>query len=161
VQLDADAETIDAEPSANPDPIGDLNDLAYVIYTSGSTGKPKGVMIHHRGLAGYVTWAAEAYGAASGRGAPVHSSVSFDLTVTGLFTPIVAGREVVLLPEQGEIEALVRVLADPGGFSLVKITPAHLELLARLLPPEKAAGAAGALVIGGEALSWEALAFFR
>lgn len=30
-------------------------DTAYMIYTSGSTGKPKGVILHHRGIANYIT----------------------------------------------------------------------------------------------------------
>ncbi len=163
VRLDADREAIAAagegegEPRAGAGP----GNLAYVIYTSGSTGTPKGVMVQHRGLTNYVWWAARAYDVAGGSGAPVHSSVSFDLTVTGLFTPLVVGRAVTLLPEQGEIEALVRTLVDPGGYSLVKLTPAHVEVLNRLVPPDRAAGAARALVIGGEALSRETLAFWR
>jgi non-ribosomal peptide synthetase component F len=45
-------------------------------------------------------------------------------------------------------------------FSLVKITPAHLEVLAHLLPPENAAGSTRALVIGGEALFAEGLSYW-
>jgi amino acid adenylation domain-containing protein/non-ribosomal peptide synthase protein (TIGR01720 family) len=160
VRLDADWPVIAAgsteplPPSAGPD------NLAYVIYTSGSTGKPKGVLVEHRGLTNYLTWAVRAYDAASGRGAPVHSSVSFDLTVTGLFAPLLSGTTVELVPEDREIDALAAALAG-GGFSLVKITPAHLEVLNQLVPAEKAAGATRAFVIGGEALSWEAIAFWR
>ncbi len=64
--------------------------LAYVIYTSGSTGRPKGAMIHHRGLVNYLWWAVRAYDAAAGEGAPVHSSIAFDLTITGPFSAPVA-----------------------------------------------------------------------
>jgi len=63
------------------------NHLAYVLYTSGSTGRPKGVMIEHGGLSNYLAWAAEFYDIAAGRGAPVHSPMSFDLTVTSLWGP--------------------------------------------------------------------------
>src|SRR5204863_5960945 len=55
------------------------NHLAYVIYTSGSTGRPKGVMITHRGAVNYLSWATAAYRVAEGTGAPVHSSIAFDL----------------------------------------------------------------------------------
>jgi amino acid adenylation domain-containing protein len=161
VRLDGDEARIGAAPADGTGYPVDPANLAYVIYTSGSTGLPKGAMIHHRGLANYVAWAARAYDAASGGGAPVHSSASFDLTVTSLYAPLVAGRTVVLLPEGNAVEALVETLTARGGYSLVKLTPAHLELLSRLVPPERAAGAARALVIGGEALSWEALAFWR
>ncbi|HWI60600.1 MAG TPA: AMP-binding protein, partial [Symbiobacteriaceae bacterium] len=73
-------------PDENLSPVATPENLAYVIYTSGSTGRPKGAMIHHRGLVNYLWWAKDAYQVAAGAGAPVHSSVSFDLTVTSLWT---------------------------------------------------------------------------
>ena len=135
--------------------------LAYVIYTSGSTGRPKGVMISHGALANYLLWAREAYRASEGRGAPVHSPLGFDLTVTSLFVPLIAGGTVVLLPEGQRVGALATALREPRDFSLVKITPAHLEVLRHLLSPEECAGRTRALVIGGDALWAENLAFWR
>jgi amino acid adenylation domain-containing protein len=160
VVLDAEQARIDAASDARPASGVGPENLAYVLFTSGSTGRPKGAMIEHRGVVNYLSWAVRAYDVAGGRGAPVHSSVAFDLTVTGLFAPLLAGRTVELLPEEPEIESLVEALSS-GGFSLVKLTPAHLEVLNRLVPPERAAGATGVFVIGGEQLSWEALAFWR
>jgi amino acid adenylation domain-containing protein len=133
--------------------------LAYVIYTSGSTGNPKGAMITHRGLTNYLQWAVEAYDVAGGCGAPVHSSISFDLTVTSLFTPLLIGRSVFLLPDG--IESLAEALLQRTNYSLVKITPAHLRALAELLPPDQIAGRVRALIIGGEALHYESLSFWR
>ncbi|MFP5288925.1 MAG: non-ribosomal peptide synthetase, partial [Thermoanaerobaculia bacterium] len=147
---------IAAGPAVRPD----ADNLAYVLYTSGSTGHPKGVAVTHRGLANYLLWAAEAYPAGEGRGAPVHSPVSFDLTVTSLFLPLLAGRCVHLVPEGEGVEGLAAALAE-GGFGLVKLTPAHLEVLQRLLPPERVEGCASAFVIGGEPLSGEQVAFWR
>ena len=46
-------------------------------------------------------------------------------------------------------------------FGLVKITPAHLEVLRQVLTPEECRGAAAALVIGGEALGAETLEIWR
>ncbi len=136
------------------------DNLAYVLYTSGSTGTPKGVAIPHRGLANYLLWAMEAYPVGKGRGAPVHSPIGFDLTVTSLFLPLLAGRRVDLVPEEDGVEGLAAALAE-GGFGLVKLTPAHLDVLQRLLPPERVAGCAEAFVLGGEPLSGEQLAFWR
>jgi amino acid adenylation domain-containing protein len=133
--------------------------LAYVIYTSGSTGNPKGAMITHRGLTNYLQWAVEAYDVANGCGAPVHSSISFDLTVTSLFTPLMVGRSVFLLPDG--IESLADALLQRTNYSLVKITPAHLRALAEVLPPDQIAGRVRALVIGGEALHYQSLSFWR
>ena len=135
--------------------------LAYVIYTSGSTGLPKGVQITHRGLTNYLTWAVEEYRVAEGQGALVHSSISFDATITSLYTPLLVGKPVVLIPEQEEIETLSRVLQGAHHYSLVKITPAHLEALSYLLPEEAAAGGAQAYIIGGEALFERHIAFWR
>src|SRR5262249_36528617 len=113
--------------------------LAYVMYTSGSTGKPKGVCIAHRGLVNYVTWAIGAYRVADGNGAPLHSSIAFDLTVTGLFAPLLCGRTVDLLPDDRGAEALAAALRNATDYSLVKLTPAHLQLLQLQLPADAAA----------------------
>jgi len=135
--------------------------LAYVIYTSGSTGQPKGVMIPHRGLVNYLSWAVQAYGVADGTGAPVHSSISFDLTITALFAPLLAGRCVHVLAGNTGSLALDKALADNELFSLVKITPAHLELLQNQWSRNAVSGRKSAFVIGGEALFGDDLAFWQ
>ncbi|HEY4724064.1 MAG TPA: AMP-binding protein, partial [Anaerolineae bacterium] len=105
--LDTDLEFGTTQDEANPISGVRADNLAYVIYTSGSTGKPKGTLVPHRGLVNYLTWCAEAYAVADGRGAPVHSSIGFDLTITGLFAPLLAGQRVILVPEDEEYEGLV------------------------------------------------------
>ena len=157
--LDSDWTQIETNAAANPGVVIDPDNLAYFIYTSGSTGQPKGAMITHRGLANYLTWAVEAYDVSSGIGAPMHSSISFDLTVTSLFAPLLAGRSVFLVPDG--IEALAEALLARTNYSLVKITPAHLRALAELLPPDEVAGRVRALVIGGEALHFQNLVLWR
>ena len=160
VCVDDERPSIEEQSGENLPPAATADNLAYVIYTSGSTGRPKGVMIPHRGLTNYLSWAGREYRAAEGRGAPLHSPVGFDLTVTSLFLPLLAGGCVELVPENEGVEGLCGALVGGRGFSLVKITPAHLEVLAHLLPPGQAAGAARALVIGGEALFGEGLAYW-
>ena len=110
VRLDADWPEIARESQANPEPAACLADPAYVIYTSGSTGRPKGVMVTHSGLLNYLSWAAKAYGKEARRSALVHSSISFDLTITGLYTPLMVGGRVELLPDDGGVEAVVNAL---------------------------------------------------
>ncbi|WP_432113204.1 amino acid adenylation domain-containing protein [Streptomyces sp. S1] len=134
-------------------PPADPRGLAYVLYTSGSTGTPKGVMIPHDALARYVRWATREYAVADGSGAPVHSPLGFDLTLTSLLTPLAAGRTAVLVDGGEGVERLTGLLSRQDGFSLLKITPAHLELLERTLAPGRLARAAGTLVVGGEALA--------
>lgn len=156
-----DDENLAALPASPPLVKVDSLNLAYVIFTSGSTGYPKGVMISHAGVTHYLAWCREAYNADEGDGAPVHSSLAFDLTVTGLFLPLLCGRTVTLVPEdEHPVAGLAEALSAGRRYSFVKLTPAHLEILQRCLPSE-AADAAAHLVVGGEQLTAEALAFWR
>ncbi|BAZ22951.1 amino acid adenylation domain-containing protein [Kalymmatonema gypsitolerans NIES-4073] len=137
------------------------DNLAYVIYTSGSTGEPKGTMILHRGMVNYLSWCTKAYNVADGEGSTVNSSIGFDATITSLFSPLLVGRKVVLLPEKGEIEALKAALCSGTKFSLVKITPAHLEILSHLFASEQVKIQTQAFIIGGEALSEKHISFWQ
>jgi amino acid adenylation domain-containing protein len=161
VYLDGDPESSASEPGGNLPGGAGLDNLAYVIYTSGTTGRPKGAMIHHRGLANYLAWCTRAYGVHRGEGAPVHSSIAFDLTVTALLAPLVAGRRVDLLDEDLGVEQLTAALRDPREYSLVKITPAHLRALGDQLGAGHLAGRTRAFVIGGEQLTAEHIAAWR
>ena len=151
----------DAAPDPGPARAASPDHLAYIIYTSGSTGRPKGAMITHRGLVNYLTWAVDAYRVAEGAGAPVHSSLSFDLTITGLFAPLLAGRCVFIVSAERGLEALSHALRARKNFSLVKITPAHLKLLSQQLPPAEAEGCAQSFIVGGEALLGESIRFWQ
>lgn len=134
--------------------------LAYVIFTSGSTGKPKGAMIPHRGLVNYLSWCTKHYSVADGQGAPVHSPLGFDLTVTSLLAPLLAGRTVELLPEEEGVESLGHSLRAQRDFSLVKITPVHLEVLRHMFADGSVPGTR-AFIIGGEALFNEHTSFWQ
>jgi amino acid adenylation domain-containing protein len=134
--------------------------LAYIIYTSGSTGKPKGVMIPHQGLVNYLSWCIKAYNVKTGAGSTVNSSISFDATITSLFSPLLVGRRVLLLPEQEEIEALKAAVCSGVEFNPIKITPAHLEILGHLLV-DRVEINCRTFVIGGEALSAKIATFWQ
>nr|AGS49328.1 long-chain-fatty-acid--CoA ligase [uncultured bacterium esnapd2] len=123
---------------------------AYVIYTSGSTGRPKGVVIEHRALGAYLDRAREAYPWMSGT-TWVHSPISFDLTVTGLFSPLVSGGRARLVDLEGGAATGERP-------SFVKGTPSHLGLL-DVLPDN--ASPSGALMLGGELLIGDVLQRWR
>nr|WP_307731364.1 amino acid adenylation domain-containing protein [Microseira wollei] len=161
VCLDTDWQKIAQSSLENPVTQVTVDNLAYVIYTSGSTGKPKGTLIEHRGLTNYLNWCSQAYAVEQGEGAIVHSSISFDMTITGLFSPLLVGRRVELLPEGFSIESLAAALRRGSNFSLIKITPAQLELLSQQLSPEAAAGKTRSFIIGGENLSASLLTFWQ
>jgi len=161
ILLDTDWSMIENWPDHNPDIPVTPQHLAYVIYTSGSTGLPKGTMVHHQGVINYLTWCEQTYPVFAGQGSPVHSSISFDLTVTSMFSPLVSGGRVQLVPETSGIEGLGEVLLEEGGFSLVKITPAHLELLSQQIPTDKASVLTHSFIIGGENLIAEHIDYWQ
>lgn len=160
IALDSETSALSAESSDNLEPIAAPADLAYVMYTSGSTGRPKGAMILHRGLVNYLWWAVNTYPVERGRPVPVHTSISFDLTVTSLYTTLVGGATVELLPEDVGAQNLLSALLE-GNRGLVKITPAHLELIGKQITGSQATGMASAFVIGGENLVAETLQVWR
>lgn len=161
VRLDTEWNLIEQESRENP--VGRLlpENLAYMIYTSGSTGRPKGTLISHKGLINYLHWCVNVYPLQEGRGSLVHSSLAFDATITGLYAPLISGRTVTLSPETQDLEVLSTVLQNNDDYSLIKITPAHLELLGQQLTPEQARGRTHAFVIGGENLTTEHIAFWQ
>ncbi|WP_372404840.1 amino acid adenylation domain-containing protein [Streptomyces luteireticuli] len=137
------------------------DDTAYLLHTSGTTGKPHAVVVPHRGLTNYLSWAATAYAMAEGNGALVHTSIGFDLTLTGLLGPLVAGQRVILLPEAAGVIGLVSALRGMRDLSLVKLTPTHLDIVAQLVTPEEITGSVRTVVVGGEALRAESAALFH
>ncbi|WP_327334130.1 non-ribosomal peptide synthetase [Streptomyces anulatus] len=128
---------------------------AYVIYTSGSTGRPKGVVVTHRSVVDYLGWTGLSYPGAAGV-AMLHSPVSFDLTVTALFTPLTVGGTVVVADLEEDEGVSGRLARTPCTF--MKATPSHLPLLGAL---PAAYSPDTELLLGGEALFGEALSDWR
>jgi amino acid adenylation domain-containing protein/non-ribosomal peptide synthase protein (TIGR01720 family) len=165
IRLDVEAEQISAESGENLPPAASPDHLVYVIYTSGSTGIPKGTLITHSGLINYVIWALEGYPVTAGNGSPFHTSLSFDLTLTNIYPALLAGRAVEIIPEKPEgVAGLVNALSRKPNYSLIKLTPAHCQLLADELAKQTAAELSQlshSLVIGGENLLAEQAKWWR
>ncbi|GLC32289.1 amino acid adenylation domain-containing protein [Clostridium omnivorum] len=119
---------LDLYSKENLTKVNDLNDLAYIIYTSGSTGKPKGVMLEHQGLTNYIWWANKTYLKSDNEVMALYSSISFDLTVTSIFTPLISGSKIVIYENDEKEFVLYKILRENKA-TVVKLTPAHLTLL--------------------------------
>lgn len=164
VLLDEAAQDIAAQSASHLHTVLDPTALAYTLFTSGSTGTPKGVMVHHAGLANYVLWTAQEYAARGTGGSPYLSPIGFDLGVPSLFTPLVVGQRVDLLPDPLDLADLGDLLVRGGPYSFVKLTPGHLSLLSTDLEPAAARDLAGLVIAAGDAFPaslarrWSALA---
>jgi acyl-coenzyme A synthetase/AMP-(fatty) acid ligase/acyl carrier protein len=106
--------------------------------------------VPHRALSNYVQWALDTY---RPRSAVVSSSLSFDATITSLLMPLLSGASVELLREGQEIDGLYAALQADAEPRLVKLTPAHLDVMGRRAVAEGAVIPPALFVIGGEALS--------
>lgn len=159
--IDTDWQAIKQQKIENPITTTTELNLAYIIYTSGSTGKPKGTLIPHQGLVNYLSWCTQRYLVEQGVGTLVHSPLGFDLTITSLFSPLLVGRTVELLSEEQGIETLSQALKKSSNLSLVKITPAHLDLLKQQLSKEEIANKTRAFIIGGENLLAQSTTFWQ
>ncbi|HLX47123.1 MAG TPA: amino acid adenylation domain-containing protein [Streptosporangiaceae bacterium] len=132
--------------------------LAYVMQTSGSTGSPKSIGVPHGAVLNYLAWCAQAYRIGPGCRAFLHSPAGFDLSVTALLAPLLAGGTVDVLPTG--TETLGESLAAVGG-GFLKITPAHLEALGHQLQGTGSTPRLDCLVVGGEQLWRRHLAPWR
>ncbi|MGD0069774.1 MAG: condensation domain-containing protein, partial [Streptosporangiaceae bacterium] len=112
-------------------------------------------MTEHRSLVDYLNWACTVNESLSGV-VLHHSSISFDLSVTGIYGPLVSGG-LVYICALAESEVSSRWLArTPCTF--LKGTPSHLPFLAAL-PDEYSP--TGQLMLGGEPLFGEAVEEWR
>ncbi|WP_394773118.1 amino acid adenylation domain-containing protein [Flavobacterium sp.] len=108
-------------------------DLAYIIYTSGSTGLPKGVMIEHSSLTNYLVWARDYYldKNLNNTDFGLFTSLSFDLTITSFFLPLISGGCLNVLGSNDSFQSLLEDYFT-SEMSCVKLTPAHISVLGNL-----------------------------
>ncbi|MDN4524084.1 amino acid adenylation domain-containing protein [Fictibacillus fluitans] len=122
---------MDDEPGPNLFNVGmssEPAETAYMIYTSGSTGKPKGVRVSHKNLTNYCWWANKKYVQDETEVFALYSSLSFDLTLTSLFVPLIGGHEIQIYKESEEDFVLFQILRE-NKVSVLKLTPSHLSLI--------------------------------
>jgi amino acid adenylation domain-containing protein len=88
-------------PPADSVPLASVasTDLVNILYTSGSTGKPKGVAIGLGATAAFVDWAADYTGLTENDRVSSHASFAFDLSIFDVYSSLVRGATIVLVPE--------------------------------------------------------------
>lgn len=130
----------------------DLSALAYVMHTSGSSGNPKGVKITHGNLVNYVRWANEYYfNNASGKPFALFTALTFDLTITSIFTTLLRGDTIMVYPAAADPgNVLADVFRKETGIAAVKLTPSHVSMLKFI---DLSATNVQYAILGGEALT--------
>jgi amino acid adenylation domain-containing protein len=144
----------------NPPTVTRPNHLAYVIYTSGSTGMPKGCQIELGNLIHYLSWADRFYFPDEQGGCfGLYSPVSFDLTVTSLFLPLLRGKTLHVFPAEAELlDIFDCTFREDSPIDSIKLTPSHISLLRHLRISRSNIRLA---IVGGEALSLEQVRILR
>jgi amino acid adenylation domain-containing protein/non-ribosomal peptide synthase protein (TIGR01720 family) len=161
LRVDFDAERIAAAPRTPVERAIGPDNLVYALYTSGSTGRPKGVLVTHKGLVNYLLWSVDGYGLEGEDGALMLGSIAFDLSIPNFFLPLIGGKSVSLLPQDRSLETLADRLTAPGDFSLLKITPAHLDVLRSLIGTDGAIDSVRTFVVGADEVKPETVAAWR
>jgi amino acid adenylation domain-containing protein len=107
-----------------------LDNLAYVIYTSGSTGKPKGVEVLHRSVSNVVHSFQELLHCGTDDVLLATTTLSFDIHVLEIFTPVQAGsRLVIATEEQAQDPARLMELLESSGATIYQATPVRYRML--------------------------------
>ncbi|PEQ47979.1 non-ribosomal peptide synthetase, partial [Bacillus thuringiensis] len=114
------------EKEKNPERAVEKDDIAYVIYTSGTTGKPKGVAVTRGNLDHYLSYANKEY-LKEACTTVLITSLSFDLSVTSLFLPLISGGSLLL--KGGDAEERLRAAFKDNRVTFLKLTPSHLKML--------------------------------
>ncbi|WP_369273393.1 amino acid adenylation domain-containing protein [Streptomyces sp. R11] len=144
LRVDEDADTAPAPAPVSCAP----GDLAYVLFTSGSTGVPKGVAVEHRSLLNLATNVRPVFPVTAEDRVLQFVSFGFDVAVSDLFFPWVAGAELHIAQEDERLgEALQKRLRD-SRITYVFLPPSAAMTLPRApgaLPDLRT------LAVGGEA----------
>lgn len=126
------------------------NDPAYIIYTSGSTGIPKGVVIAHSSLINYVQWGINHYIDSQEVSMPLYTSMSFDLTISSIYLPLLSGNKIIIYPE-GEVLEILEDMVLRDQVNIIKATPSHLRVFSQLLEKSDST-MINKFIVGGELL---------
>ena len=104
------------------------DNLVYIIYTSGSTGNPKGVAINEKSLLNYLDWAAINYIRDREDSFGFYSPLSFDLTMTSIFLPLLNGSTMYIYYANDYASSLLDLIED-NRVTILKLTPSHMKMI--------------------------------
>lgn len=111
------------------------DDPMFVVFTSGSTGRPKGVPGSHRAVLNRIAWQLETYPFTDDEVACHKTTLGFVDHVAELWAPLVAGRSVVIVPDEvvRDVDEFVSTLARHRIRRIVMV-PSLLEAVLDSVP---------------------------
>ncbi|MBI1357392.1 MAG: amino acid adenylation domain-containing protein [Acidobacteria bacterium] len=130
LRLDADWDSIAAEPDQEPPRLATAENLAYVIYTSGSTGRPKGTEIPHRALVNFLCSMRETPGMTADDTLLAVTTLSFDIAGLELFLPLLCGGKLAIASRDDAADGVrLMELLRRHQATILQATPATWQLL--------------------------------
>ena len=162
--LDTSAENVAAQPVEDIRMQADPARLAYIMFTSGSTGTPKGVGVTHGALAGHIATCGAAYGIGPEDRVLQFASASFDPSIEQIFTALASGALLVVRGDEVWTGSELAERIERDGLTVINLPTAYWREVARGLPPPapgKTAGSLRLVIVGGEAMTAEALDAWR
>jgi len=131
VFLDDDWNRIAEHSSSNLDQVPLLPDnLAYIIYTSGSAGFPKGVGVSHSAASAHMAAIAAKYQFTDRDRVLQFVSLSFDVSIEQLITPLLSGAALVFKGDAVWSRAEFFAAVQDFGVTAVDVPPAYWSQLA-------------------------------
>lgn len=155
VFLDEMDEIFPVKSNREPVPTSRPPEFSYAIYTSGSSGTPKGVLIKNSALSNYIQWFSRQADLKADDTALLLSSFAFDLGYTSLFSSLIRGCRLHVIPR--EIYMHAENLIDyiwKNDITYIKLTPSLFSALVNSpLFSEKRCRKLRLIVLGGEPLN--------
>jgi amino acid adenylation domain-containing protein len=109
-------------------------DPAYVICTSGSTGQPRAVCVEHGAVFNYISWKIAYFDYGVGDTTLQFAPLSFDSSVSDLFTMLLSGGSLVLMPPDDRLSAskVARAIHEHGVTTFAVVPSIYRAVIGRL-----------------------------
>jgi surfactin family lipopeptide synthetase A len=107
-------------------------------------------MIDHRALINYSDWAIRTYFRPGEiEFVPLFTSISFDLTITSIFPPLLSGNTILTFQHDDNDLAISKVIRD-GRSTIIKCTPSHLKAARDVFEQMQSLSNINCVIVGGE-----------
>jgi amino acid adenylation domain-containing protein len=159
ILMDKESDDLAGERGDNPSRDAGPGDLAYIIYTSGSTGLPKGVCVRHESVLNLFADFDRRRPISPGERCSLWTSVSFDVSVYEIFTPLIAGGTLFIASDAVRFDSAAFVeWLSANRIASAYVPPLMLEDLRAWIEKHRGVLSLGRLLVGVEPIREKLLA---